>query len=626
MSCLVQQKFEALLASPLSLAANLLLVDPLGLGGIHCKARVSPWRSNWVEPFLSLAARLGPVIELASHADEQSLIGGIDWASSLHQGKAHVEQGILARVKSGLLKIGMADRLNPSVAALIGQALDQRTFACLLLDEALEDEPGAPALLSCRLAFWIGEINLLKTKLELLEDNDVLGARNALNKISIAPAAFRVLGEAALAFGVDDLRAPQFALRAYRALKALALVMHPASKPMQDEEALLGALIALVYGPRARRLPKTSEAESALEDALQSPQSSTELDLEAAEPEGESAKAELAKAELAQAKDDHGQEGPSRQASATKENDLPAEGDWEEALPLSFEQVLAMAVVAAQALLPAGLLASGALAATAMARSSSSMGRSGSRSHAGLRGRSLGVREGKPGPRSRLHVLATIRAAVPWQRLRAPVSNEALLQIERSDLRVHRYEQRDQLTTVFVVDASGSAALHRLAEVKGAVELLLAQCYVRRDQVAVIAFRLDQAQLLLPPTRSLTRAKRQLAALPGGGGTPLASALALTSKLIMNWRRQGQRIQAIVLSDGKANIDIEGKPGRAKAMHDAQHQAKLLAKLALSGSRLVWVDTAPRPSSEAQSMAQAMRASYMLLPYANAQGLVALAS
>jgi len=620
-SCLVQQKFEALLASPLSLAVNLLLVDPLGLGGIHCKARVSPWRSNWVEPFLSLAAKLGPVIELASHADEQSLIGGIDWASSLHQGKAHVEQGILARVKSGLLKIGMADRLNPSVAALIGQALDQRAFACLLLDEALEDEPGAPDLLSCRLAFWIGEINLLQTKLELLEDNDVLGARNELNNISIEPAAFRVLGEAALAFGVDDLRAPQFALRAYRALKALALVMHPASKPMQDEEALLGALIALVYGPRARRLPKTSEAESALEDALQSPQSSTELDLEAAEPEGDSAKAELA-----QAKDDHGQEGPSRQESVTKQNDLSAEGDWEEALPLSFEQVLAMAVGAAQALLPAGLLASGALAATAMARSSSSMGRSGSRSHAGLRGRSLGVREGKPGPRSRLHVLATIRAAVPWQRLRAPVSNEALLQIERSDLRVHRYEQRDQLTTVFVVDASGSAALHRLAEVKGAVELLLAQCYVRRDQVAVIAFRLDQAQLLLPPTRSLTRAKRQLAALPGGGGTPLASALALTSKLITNWRRQGQRIQAIVLSDGKANIDIEGKPGRAKAMHDAQHQAKLLAKLALSGSRLVWVDTAPRPSSEAQSMAQAMRASYMLLPYANAQGLVALAS
>jgi magnesium chelatase subunit D len=285
-----------------------------------------------------------------------------------------------------------------------------------------------------------------------------------------------------------------------------------------------------------------------------------------------------------------------------------------------------MTVAAAKALLPAGLLASTVLAAKASSGASFSAGRSKMRSRAGLRGRSLGVREGSPGPRSRLHLLATLGAAVPWQGLRERPPQDALLRIERSDLRVHRYEQRNQLTTVFVVDASGSAALHRLAEVKGAVALLLAQCYVRRDQVAVIAFRLDQAQLLLPPTRSLTRAKRQLVALPGGGGTPLASALALTAKLMLAWHRQGQRCQTIVLSDGKANIDLEGKPGRANAMQDAYHQASLLARLNLDGSRLIWVDTAPRPSSEAQSMAQAMRASYCLLPYANAQGLAALAS
>ena len=95
----------------------------------------------------------------------------------------------------------------------------------------------------------------------------------------------------------------------------------------------------------------------------------------------------------------------------------------------------------------------------------------------------------------------------------------------RSDLRITRLQQRAATATLFVVDASGSSALHRLAEAKGAVELLLAECYVRRDQVGVIAFRGRGAEVLLPPTRSLVRAKRSLAALPGGGGTPLAAGL-----------------------------------------------------------------------------------------------------
>ena len=78
-------------------------------------------------------------------------------------------------------------------------------------------------------------------------------------------------------------------------------------------------------------------------------------------------------------------------------------------------------------------------------------------------------------------------------------------------IRILRFQQKSETATLFVVDASGSAALNRLAEAKGAVELLLADCYVRRDRVALIAFRGTTAELLLPPTTSLVRARRSSA-------------------------------------------------------------------------------------------------------------------
>jgi magnesium chelatase subunit D len=132
----------------------------------------------------------------------------------------------------------------------------------------------------------------------------------------------------------------------------------------------------------------------------------------------------------------------------------------------------------------------------------------------------MGSLPGDPRSGARLDLMATLRTAAPWQRLRGPAPGGARLRVQADDFRVVRFRQRAQSVTVFVVDASGSAALYRLAEAKGAVELLLADCYVRRDEVAMIAFRGDMAELLLPPTRSLVRAKRSLSALPGGGGTP----------------------------------------------------------------------------------------------------------
>ena len=133
------------------------------------------------------------------------------------------------------------------------------------------------------------------------------------------------------------------------------------------------------------------------------------------------------------------------------------------------------------------------------------------------RGRPVVSRPGALRPGDRLNLPATLRAATPWQKLRAGGPSSARVQVRPEDFRIRRFVQRRESTTIFVVDASGSAAFQRLAEAKGAVELLLAKAYVSRARVALVAFRKDGAEVLLAPTRSLTRAKRSLADLPGGG-------------------------------------------------------------------------------------------------------------
>ena len=162
-------------------------------------------------------------------------------------------------------------------------------------------------------------------------------------------------------------------------------------------------------------------------------------------------------------------------------------------------------------------------------------------------------------PGGRLDLIETLRAAAPWQPLRraealrcgGPVGAQVLVRAQ--DFRLRRYQQRQQTTTVFTVDASGSLALHRLAEAKGAVELLLADCYVRRDQVALIAFRCTGAQLLLPPTRSLVRAKRCLAELPGG----VADGVDAQGLL---WLRvgEGRDARRLPLHSGEVSLRLAG--------------------------------------------------------------------
>ena len=187
--------------------------------------------------------------------------------------------------------------------------------------------------------------------------------------------------------------------------------------------------------------------------------------------------------------------------------------------------------------------------------------------------------------------------------------------IRPDDLRTRRFEDHQRATVIVAVDASGSAALNRLAEAKGAVELILAECYLRRDEVALVAFRGTGAEVLLPPTRALARAKRELAALPGGGGTPLAAGLALAFDLGRAAMREGRRPVVAVLTDGRANVTRDGAGDRARATAEATEAARLIRA---AGWAALVIDVSPRPGPAAAALASAMEAGYLPLPQAGA--------
>jgi magnesium chelatase subunit D len=117
------------------------------------------------------------------------------------------------------------------------------------------------------------------------------------------------------------------------------------------------------------------------------------------------------------------------------------------------------------------------------------------------------------------------------------------------------------------------------------------------------------------------RAKRSLAGLPGGGGTPLAAALDATAALARLAQRRGDTPTVVLLTDGRANVARDGAPGREAAHGEALKAARALG---CAGILALFIDTSPRPSDLAKALAAAMRAQYVALPFANAQALAAM--
>ncbi len=137
------------------------------------------------------------------------------------------------------------------------------------------------------------------------------------------------------------------------------------------------------------------------------------------------------------------------------------------------------------------------------------------------------------------------------------------------------------------------------------MELLLADCYVRRDHVGLIAFRGHAADVMLEPTRSLARAKKCLSSLPGGGGTPLAHAIDAALGLAITARKKGRTPTLVFLTDGRANVDRKGQGVRRDAEQDALLAARAVAA---TGVAALFIDTSPKLQPQGATLAQAMQA------------------
>ena len=170
----------------------------------------------------------------------------------------------------------------------------------------------------------------------------------------------------------------------------------------------------------------------------------------------------------------------------------------------------------------------------------------------GASGHPVGDREPSGGTRD-VALAATVRAAAPHQGARGRKGPGIV--VRAGDLRENVREGREGNLIVFLVDASGSmAARRRMSAVKGAVLSLLGDAYQRRDKVAMVSFRGEAAQVLLPPTSSVELAASRLEDLPTGGRTPLAAGLAKAAEVLQReGLRDGERRPLLVLlTDGRA--------------------------------------------------------------------------
>jgi magnesium chelatase subunit D len=571
------------------LALLLLAVEPR-LRGVAFAGPAGSGKSALLHGLAALLPGL-PFEMLPLGSDEEALLGGLDLEATLARGARVVRHGLLARADRGLLAAEDCNLLPEGTVNLLLGALDAgevriereglslRSPCRLRLVATFDPAEGPPrAHLLDRIGLIVplprlapagarGEIvrrhltpaaDLWEEDLDVLRDV-VAVARASLGDIRLSETQARELANAAVALGVQGHRADLFAQLVARASAALAL-----RDEVQREDLELA--VRLVLLPRATQQPTAPPTD---------PPPATETPPESSQ--------------------DTPPEPPA---------EPPADGDVE----LTEEVLTALAIDLPDVL------------ATLPFRSARG-GRSGSRgSTDGTRGRHVTSVPGTP-REGRLDVIATLRAAARWQRLRPRGARRVAVRAE--DLRIKRFRDKAGALFLFAVDASGSMALNRMRQAKGAVHALLEKAYVNRDRVALMSFRGQGAELLMPPTGSVELLRRAVDQIPTGGGTPLAATLVAALEVAQQARRRGlHNVVLVLLTDARANVGL--KADRA-GVEDELRQLALLT--AASGLKALVIDTQRSYLSQgsAQKLASWLGGQYLYLPGASGATIAAAA-